>query len=141
LVWIEFDLTEDNLGNYEPIIDNELWDRERQLHFLYQAAEGQGYTAPANLASRFSVLEWDAAAYFAHTPQPSVAFSGDGSQISITCPSQPSWAYRLWTSDNLEDWTQVETRAGTGAPLVFTQAANSGENRRFWRVEYQEGGF
>lgn len=141
LVWIEFDLTEDNLGNYEPIIDNELWDRERQLHFLYQAAEGQGYTAPANLASRFSVLEWDAAAYFAHTPQPSVSFSGDGSQISITCPSQPSWAYRLWTSENLEDWTQVETRAGTGAPLVFTQAANSGENRRFWRVEYQEGGF
>ncbi len=91
MVWIQFDLTNDNLGNYEPIIDNELWDRDRQLHFLYQAAEGQGYTAPANLASRFSVLEWNAASYFAHSPQASVAFSPDQTQISITCPSQPSW--------------------------------------------------
>lgn len=141
VVWIQFDLTTENLGNYEPIIDNELWDRERQLHFLYQAAEGQGYTAPANLASRFSVLEWDAAHYFAHTPQPSVAFSADHSQISITCPSQPSWAYRLWSSTNLQNWQALETRAGTGQPLVFTQAANSGESRRFWRVEFKEGGF
>lgn len=141
LVWIQFDLTTENLGNYEPIIDNELWDRDRQLHFLYQPAEGQGYTAPANLASRFSVLEWDALSYFAHNPQPSVALSGDQSQITITCPSQPSWGYRLWTSDDLEDWQVVETRAGTGEPLVFTQAANSGETRRFWRVEFKEGGF
>jgi predicted secreted protein len=141
LVWIQFDLTTENLGNYEPIIDNELWDRERQLHFLHQPAEGQGYTAPANLASRFSVLEWDAASYFSHNPQPSVAFSADHSQITITCPSQPSWGYRLWTSDNLETWQVVETRTGTGEPLVITQAANSGEIRRFWRVEYKEGGF
>lgn len=141
LVWIQFDLTDDNLGNYEPIIDNELWDRDRQLHFLYQAAEGQGYVAPANLASRFSVLEWDTASYFAHNPQASVHFSSDGSQITITCPSQPSWSYRLWTSDNLDDWTMVETRSGTGAPLVFTQAANSAGTKRFWRVEYCEGGF
>ena len=72
LVWIQFDLTTGNLGNYEPIIDNELWDRDRQLHFLYQPAEGEGYVAPGNLASRFSVLEWDAATYFARSPQPSV---------------------------------------------------------------------
>lgn len=141
LVWIQFDLTNENLGNYEPIIDNELWDTRRMLHFLYQAAEGQGYTAPANLASRFSVLEWDAADYFNHQPQPSVAFSADRTQIHISCPSQPSWSYRLWSSVDMENWTSVETRAGTGSPLVFTQAANSGENRRFWRVEYREGGF
>lgn len=141
LLWIELDLTSENLGNYEPIIDNELWDRDRQLHFLYQPSEGQGYTAPANLASRFSVLEWDAAAYFRHSPQPSISFSEDRTQVRITCPSQPSWAYRLWTSDNLETWDHVETRAGTGAPLVFEQAANSSEIKRFWRVEYKEGGF
>lgn len=141
LVWIQFDLTNDNLGNYEPIIDNELWDRDRQLHFLYQAAEGQGYTAPANLASRFSVLEWNAASYFAHSPQAAVAFSPDQSQITITCPSQPSWGYRLWSSPNLTDWSMIETRAGTGQPLVFTQAANAGESKRFWRVEFKEGGF
>lgn len=141
LVWIQFDLTTENLGNYEPIIDNELWDTKRSLHYLYQAAEGQGYTAPANLASRFSVLEWDAATYFNHRPQPSVAFSADRSQIHITCPSQPSWSYRLWSSVDMETWQPVETRSGTGEPLVFTQAANLGENRRFWRVEYREGGF
>jgi BNR repeat-containing family member len=141
LLWIQFDLTSDNLGNYEPIIDNELWDRDRQLHFLYQPAEGQGYTAPANLASRFSVLEWDAAAYFAHSPQPSLAFSPDRTQITITCPSQPSWAYRLWSSTDLVNWTEIETRAGTGQPLAFTQAANVGEARRFWRIEFKEGGF
>ncbi|RYD19119.1 MAG: hypothetical protein EOP88_20155, partial [Verrucomicrobiaceae bacterium] len=141
LVWIQFDLTSENLGNYEPIIDNELWDRERQLHFLYQPAEGQGYVSPGNTASRFSVLEWDAAAYFSHLPQPSISMSADKSSMTITCPSQPSWSYRLWSSTDLENWSMVETRAGTGQPLVFVQAANSGESRRFWRIELKEGGF
>ncbi len=141
LVWIQFDLTGENLGNYEPIIDNELWDRDRQLHFLYQPSEGEGYVAPSNLASRFSVLEWNAASYFNHHPQPGVSFSPDGTQITISCPSQPSWSYRLWSSTNLEDWSVVETRAGTGGLLEFTQAANVGEARRFWRVEFKEGGF
>jgi hypothetical protein len=140
-VWIEFDLTRDNLGNFEPIIDNELWERDRQLHFLYQASEGEGYTPPANTADRVSVLEWDAAAYFAHQPQPQVAFSNDGAQISITLTSEPSWSYRLWSSSDLDDWELIETRDGTGAPLVFTQPADVGESKRFWRVEFVEGGF
>ncbi|MEK7952099.1 BNR-4 repeat-containing protein [Luteolibacter soli] len=140
-VWIEFDLTHENLGNFEPIIDNELWDRERQLHFLYQASEGEGYTPPANTADRMSVLEWDAAAYFAHKPQPRVAFSNDHTQVSITVASEPSWSYRLWSSTNLTSWALVETRDGTGAPLVFTQPATVGEAKRFWRVEFVEGGF
>ncbi|MES2439685.1 MAG: BNR-4 repeat-containing protein [Verrucomicrobiota bacterium] len=141
LVWMQFNLTAENLGNYEPIIDNELWDRERQLHFLYQPAEGQGYVTASNLASRFSVLEWDAASYFNHHPQPGVSFSADKTQITITCPSQPSWSYRLWSSTNLENWSVIETRAGTGQPLEFTQAANLGETKRFWRIEFKEGGF
>jgi len=70
-----------------------------------------------------------------------VAFSPDHTQITITCPSQPSWGYRLWSSTNLTDWNVIETRAGTGQPLVFTQAANAGESTRFWRVEFKEGGF
>lgn len=141
LVWVQFDLTQENLGNYEPIIDNELWDREQQLHFLYQPAQGQGYIPPSNLATRFSVLEWDAASYFSHNPQPVVALSADQSVIIITCPSQPSWGYRLWSSTDLGDWSVVETRAGTGSPLVFTQAAKQEEAKRFWRIEYREGGF
>lgn len=141
LVWIQFNLTEENLGNYEPIIDNELWDRDRQLHYLYQPAEGQGYVSPGNTASRFSVLEWNTAAYFAHSPQPTVKFSADKTRITISCPSQPSWGYRLWSSINLTDWSVVETRAGTGAMLEFSQASNLGDAKRFWRVEYKEGGF
>ena len=140
-IWIEFDLTHDNLGNFEPIIDNELWDRDRQLHFLYQASEGEGYTPPANTADRMSVLEWDAAAYFAHKPQPQVSFNSDRTQVSIAITSEPSWSYRLWSSTNLEDWTLAETRDGTGAPLVFTQPTMAGELKRFWRVEFVEGGF
>lgn len=141
LLWIQFDLTQENLGNYEPIIDNELWDRDRQLHFLYQPASGQGYTAPSNTASRISVLEWDAAAYFSHESQASLTMSEDRSQITINCPSQPSWGYRLWSSTNLTDWAEVETRAGTGLPLVFTHTAAPGETQRFWRIQLKEGGF
>jgi hypothetical protein len=141
LLWIQFDLTHENLGNYEPIIDNELWDRDRQLHFLYQAASGQGYTAPANTASRISVLEWDAASYFSHQAQASLTLNQNRSEITINCPSQPSWSYRLWSSTDLSDWTVVETRAGTGQTLKFTHAAAAGEAQRFWRIQMKEGGF
>lgn len=141
LVWIQFDLTRDNLGNYEPIIDNELWDRDRQLHFLYQPATGLGYTAPANTASRISVLEWDTVRYFAHEPQPAVSVTADGGSITITTASEPSWGYRLWTSANLADWEQVSAFTGTGAPLTFSRPLAAGEAKRFWRLEYREGGF
>ncbi len=141
LVWIEFDLTTENLGNYEPTIDHELWERERQLHFLYQPADGQGYTSPANTASRISVLEWDGAAYFRNRSQPSITFSPDRTQAHIACPSEPSWSYRLWTSPDLLNWSQVETRAGTGEPLNFQHALAPGESKRFWRIESSEGGF
>lgn len=141
LVWIEFDLTRDNLGNFEPIIDNELWDRERQLHFLYQASQGEGYVPPANTADRISVLEWDAARYFAHHPQPSISFHPAGNEITLVCPSEPSWSYRLWSSTDMQDWDLVESRDGTGEDLVFTRPAAMGETKRFWRIEYAEGGF
>lgn|GEM_PF-6884150 len=87
------------------------------------------------------MLEWDAAAYFNQQPQPAVAFSADKKGITISCPSEPSWAYRLWSSTNMQDWRAVETRVGTGAVLEFVQAANLGESKRFWRNEYKEGGF
>ncbi|QJE98521.1 BNR-4 repeat-containing protein [Luteolibacter luteus] len=138
LVWIEFDLTTENLGNYETIIDNELWDRDRQLHFLYQAATGEGYTTSANTASRFSILEWDAKTYFAHKPQPQVSLNGG--QVQIRCISEPSWSYRLWSSSDLTDWQLEETREGTGTPIQFTAPLDPQGSRRFWRIEYVEGG-
>jgi hypothetical protein len=141
VVWIQFDLTRENLGNFEPIIDNELWDRERQLHFLHQPSAGEGYSPPANNAARVSVLEWDAARYFDHHPQPTISMSPNQQQITLTCPSQPSWGYRLWKSSDMSDWTLVETVAGTGAPLVFVQSMNPGDPKHFWRIELKEGGF
>ncbi len=141
LLWIEVDLTQDNLGNFEPIIDNELWARDRQLHFLYQASQGEGYTPPANTADRISVLEWDASRYFAQPRQPGLRMNADGTTVTVTSPSEPSWAYRLWTSTDLEDWSIVETRDGNGETLVFTQPLSSGESKRFWRIESAEGGF
>jgi hypothetical protein len=140
-VWIEFDLTTENLGNFEPIIDNELWDSDRQLHFLHQPSGGEGYSPPANNAARISVLEWDADSYFSQNPQPRLSFTGAGTQVVIAHPSQPSWSYRLWSSDNLEDWQPVETRVGTGGDLVFVHSIPPGETKRFWRVESAEGGF
>lgn len=139
-VWIEFDLSDENLGNYEPIIDNELWDRERQLHFLHQPSAGKGYTPPANNASRVSVLEWDARAYFSSHPQPSVSFVNGGRDALITCPSQPSWSYHLWSSTGLDEWQRIASLPGTGDPLEFLHPDGGLDPQRFWRIEYEEGG-
>ena len=139
LVWVQFDLTTDNLGNYEPIIDNELWGRDRQLHFLYQASAGEGYTPPANTADRFSILEWDARRYFARHPQPQLALAGNDARI--TWPSEPSFGYRLSTTTNLVDWQTLGTWDGTGSPIEYVHAGSAAGARRFWRIQYKEGGF
>jgi hypothetical protein len=141
LVWIQFDLTTENIGSYEPTIDHELWDSKRQLHFLYQASEGLGHIAPANLASRISVLEWDAAAYFARPSQPGLAFAPNGTDALLAIPSEPSYAYRLWSTTDFIDWQIVGTQAGTGAPLTFTHDDGAVGPKRFWRFETAEGGF
>jgi BNR repeat-containing family member/F5/8 type C domain/Concanavalin A-like lectin/glucanases superfamily/Bacterial TSP3 repeat len=141
LLWISFDLTTENLGNYETMIDNELWDQKRQLHFLYQPAGGEGYTAPANTASRISVLEWDAADYFLHSPQPGIGTTADGTGLRIHWRSEPSFNYRLLTSTDLLNWTELETRPGTGAPFEYIHTLVPGEPKRFWRLDRAEGGF
>jgi hypothetical protein len=139
LVWIAFDLTHENLGNYEPIIDNELWDRERQLHFIYQPSAGQGYTPPANTAARISVLEWDAKAYFATPREPSVAMIDGGSAARLAWPSDPSFTYRLYTSGDLDSWTLVGSFPGTGNLIEVTHSVSPNEPKRFWRLERIEG--
>ncbi len=139
LLWLSFDLTTENLGNYETMIDNELWDAQRRLHFLYQPSGGQGYTAPANTASRISVLEWDAADYFRHSPQPSIETVNGGSAVRVSWRSEPSFTYRLMTSVDLVTWTEVETRVGTGARFEHTHAFGTDEPRRFWRLHRSEG--
>lgn len=122
-------------GPYTPDADTV------HLFHLDQSSQGKGYVPPANTADRISVLEWDAARYFAHHPQPSFSFNPAGTQITLVCPSEPSGSYRLWSSVNVQDWTAVETRGGSGEDLVFTQPAATGETKRFWRIESVEGGF
>lgn len=139
LLWLSFDLTSENLGNYETMIDNELWDQKRQLHFLYQASGGQGYSPPANTASRISVLEWDAADYFSHSPQPKIETVDNGAGVRIFWRSEPSFTYRLLTSADLVTWTEIETRVGTGAPFEHRHTFAPDEPRRFWRIHRSEG--
>ena len=136
LLWTTFELTTGNLGVCEPVFDWELWKRDRVLHLFYQAAEGEaGFTAPANTATRVSILEWDVDAYFHTALQPQLLLPPGQPDAVITCPSEPSFRYRLWTATNLLDWAPVETLPGTGEPLVFTQPGGNSGSRRFWRVE------
>lgn len=56
--WNLIDLTTQDMGDWEPTYDAELWKRENKLHLLYQPV-GLGSTSSA-----ISVLEWDAKAFF-----------------------------------------------------------------------------
>ncbi|WP_425400438.1 BNR-4 repeat-containing protein [Aeoliella sp.] len=56
--WEFIDLTDTNLGYYEPTIDLALWESSRQLHVLVQTIDGSS----GNGGSQMSILEWDAAA-------------------------------------------------------------------------------
>lgn len=141
LLWLSFDLTTENLGNYETMIDNELWDAKRQLHFLYQQSGGQGYSPPANNASRISVLEWDAADYFKHSPQPGIETINQGAGVRVFWRSEPSFTYRLMTSVDLTNWTVVATQTGTGQPSEHRHTFAPDEPRRFWRLHRSEGPF
>lgn len=139
LLWLSFDLTSENLGNYETMIDNELWDTKRRLHFLYQQSGGQGYSPPANNASRISVLEWDVADYFLHSPQPGIETIDQGAGVRVFWRSEPSFTYRLMTSTDLTHWTEVATQVGTGQPSEHRHTFTPDEPRRFWRLHRSEG--
>ncbi len=87
------------------------------------------------------MLEWDAADYFAHSPQPGIETIDDGAGVRIHWRSEPSWSYRLHTSTDLVNWTEVETRLGTGQPFEHRHTLVPGEPRRFWRLDRVEGVF
>jgi hypothetical protein len=146
LLWTTFDLTTDNLGCYEPVIDNERWARDNVLDILYQPSIGQGYTAPANNAAPIGVLEWNAAAYFAHQPAVQLAFVNSGHDAAVSFPTQIGWGYRLWASTNLLDnWqaagTIVGTVTGNGSLLQIVHTNGAVGPQRYWRLEIKEGGF
>lgn len=141
LVWTELDLTTDNLGNFEPVIDLARWQRDGMLQVIYQPSAGLGYAPPANNASPLGVLEWDAAAYFQPRPQLHVAFVNAHADAALSFASQSGWDYRLWTSPDLTIWTALTTLEGTGGLLQHRQLGGGGGTKRFWRIEVKEGGF
>lgn len=138
--WTSFDLTTDNLGRYESQIDWERWARDNVVHLLYQPSRGLGYVPPANSASQVSVLEWDAAAYFAHRPALQLSLA-PGSNAVVTFKAQPGWEYRVQTSTNLVTWDTLITLPGAMGMLSHTHTNAIGANARYWRVESREGGF
>ena len=138
--WTTIDLTTANLGNYEPVIDQARWDLDNNLHIVYQPSSGEGYTPPANTAAQIAVLEWNAAAYFAHRPVLQLAVSG-GTNALLTFNTQLGWSYRVQTSTNLTTWQTLSTLAGNAGPLSFTHMNGIGDSQRYWRLQSQEGGF
>ena len=139
--WTTVDLTTENAGNYEPVIDQERWARDNVLHIMYQRTAGLGYTPPANTASVIGVLEWSAAAYFAHRPQLELTLINAQRDAVLAFPSQTGWAYRLWTSTNLTEWQAMAVATGNGSWLELLQPDRGADGRRFWRLEIKEGTF
>jgi hypothetical protein len=143
--WTTFDLTTDNLGNYEPVIDLARWQRDNVMDIVYQASDGEGYTAPANNASPIGVLEWNAAAYFNYHPTLQFALTNSSHDVALSWNSQPGWGYQVQWSTNLisANWNVAATLSGISGflPLQYIQTNGVSGSQRFWRLQVKEGGF
>jgi len=141
--WFTFDLTTDNLGNYEPVIDLARWQRDNVLDIVYQASSGEGYTPPANNASPIGVLEWNAAAYFSARPRLQLTLTNANRDVALSWNSQPGWGYQVQWSTNLVNWNAAATLNGSSGllPLQYVQTNGAAGPRQFWRLLTQEGGF
>jgi hypothetical protein len=138
--WTTIDLTTANLGNYEPVIDEARWELDQNLHIVYQPSQGEGYTPPANTAAQIGIVEWNAAAYFAHRPALSLSFA-NSTNAALTFNSQLGWGYRVQTSTNLTTWETLVTLPGVSGQLQYTHTNSIGTTQRYWRLQSQEGGF
>ena len=138
--WTTVDLTTDNLGSYEPVIDLARWQRDNVLDVLCQPSTGEGYTAPSNTASPIGVLEWNAAAYFNPMPTLQMAFTNSNQNVTLTWPSQTGWGYELQTSTNLPTWSALTTLSGNETTLQYVHTNAATVPARFWRLQIREGG-
>lgn len=94
----------------------------------------------ANTAAQIGVIEWNAAAYFAH--HPTLQFSlVNKTNASLTFNSQIGWDYRVQTRTNLTAWFTLTTLNGIGGQLQYTHTNSVGATQRYWRLQSQEGGF
>ena len=141
--WTSVDLTTDNLGSYEPVIDLARWQRDNVLDILYQPCTSttEGYTAPSNTAAPIGVLEWNAAAYFHPNPTLQMAFTNANQNVTLTWPSQTGWGYELQTSTNLPTWDSLSTLSGNESALHYVHTNATAVPARFWRLQIREGGF
>jgi hypothetical protein len=141
--WFTIDLTTDNLGNYEPVIDLARWQRDNVMDIVYQASSGEGYTPPASDASPIGVLEWNAAAYFSTPPALQLVLTNSNQDAVLSWNSQPGWGYQVQWSTNLPNWSVVATLNGIGGvlPLQYIQSGGAAGPQGFWRLLSKEGGF
>jgi hypothetical protein len=141
--WFTFDLTTDNLGNYEPVIDLARWQRDNVMDIVYQASDGEGYTPPASDAAPIGVLEWNAAACFSTPPTLQLALTNSNQDAIFSWNSQPGWGYQLQWSTNLVNWSVVATLNGISGvlPLQYVQTGGAAGSQGFWRLVSKEGGF
>jgi hypothetical protein len=141
--WTTLDLTTDNLGVYEPVIDLARWQLDNVLEILYQPSLGENYTPPANTASQIGVLEWDEAAYFNHRPAVQFALTNGSPNVTFSWNSQPGWGYQVQWSTNLTGWNVAATLNGVAGiqPLQYTETNGVTSRQKFWRLELKEGGF
>lgn len=138
--WTTFDLTTANLGNYEPVIDEARWELDQNLHIVHQPSQGEGYTPPANTAAPIGVVEWNAAAYFAHRPTLSLSIANP-TNAALTFNAQPGWSYRVQTSTNLTSWQTLTTLPGIMGQMQYVPTNTVASDHRYWRLEIKEGGF
>jgi hypothetical protein len=141
--WTTMDLTTDNLGNYEPVIDLPRWKKDGVLDIVYQASSGEGYNPPANNASPIGVLEWNAASFFNHHPLLQFALTNSNRDALLSWNSQPGWGYQLQQSTNLTDWSTVTTLSGISGylPVQYVHTNATAGPHKFWRLRTQQGGF
>jgi hypothetical protein len=143
--WVTFDLTTDNLGNYEPVIDLMRWNMDNVLDIVYQASDGEGYTAPANNASPIGVLEWNDAAYFNYVPSLQLNLTNQNQDVALSWDTQPGWGYQVQWSTNLAstNWNTTATLDAPGGflPMQYVHTNGAAGPLRFWRLQTKEGGF
>jgi hypothetical protein len=141
--WFTFDLTTDNLGWYEPVIDLARWQRDNVMDIVYQASSGEGYSPPSSDASPIGVAEWNAAAWFSTPPTLQFALTNSNQDAVFSWNSQPGWGYQVQRSTNLINWSVVATLNGISGvlPLQYIQTGGAAGPQGYWRLVSREGGF
>jgi hypothetical protein len=142
--WNTINLTADNLGGMEPVVDLQRWQRDNTLEVIYQASAyttrtGVTYAPPANTASPIGVYEWNEQAYFA---APALSVSLGAQDATLSWNSILGYSYQLWTSTDLVNWTQLGTYTGADRTNIsYLHTGGATGPRRFWKLVIAEGSF